>query len=99
MEASSVRAIPLTVLLSTQYNTINEVLRHVWGTGIFLEPPVKAGGESWLALPGVEEEAHRIVQAFENNEIGYSLAKARLAGLVQQCRNRAQGIRNHEPNP
>ena len=57
------------------------------GVEMLLEPQVKVGEKSWLALLGIEEEVHRIVQAFENGNIDSNLARTRLKNLVRRCRN------------
>ena len=76
-------------LIDGPVGNLLEVLKYAWGTGTPLEPPATAGEKNWLVSLGIEEEVNKTVQAFENDEIEHSLAKARLIGLVQQCRSRA----------
>ena len=76
-------------LIDQPVENLLEVLRYAWGTGPPLEAPATAAEKSWLSSLGIEEEVNKTVQAFENDEMEHSLAKARLVGLVQQCRNRA----------
>ena len=56
-------------MISAPVKDLSAVLRQVWGLSIFLEPPVKVGEKSWLALLGVEDRVKLIVQAFENGDM------------------------------
>jgi len=86
-------------LLSKPAENLSEVLRHLWGVKLFLEPPLSLGepfqGKGWLAGLGVEDEVRQIVQAFEKAEIEGGPAIAALVGLVQQCRGEGRGAVEH----
>jgi hypothetical protein len=74
-------------LVNRPAKELSERLRDGWGLGIFIDPPVKIGGRSWLALLGIEEEVVRIVQSLNNDQASPESATARLVRLVEQCRN------------
>jgi len=73
-------------LLNKPAENVSEILRHVWEMKIFLEPPVRVGGESWLAPLGIGDEVHHIVQALAKGKVDGSTAKSRLLGVIQGCR-------------
>jgi hypothetical protein len=74
-------------LLNRPARELSERLRDSQGLAIFIEPPVRIGGQSWLALLGIEGEVAEIVTSVNNGRLAPSTARARLVRLVEQCRN------------
>lgn len=74
-------------LLNRPARELSERLRDDQGLRIFIEPPVRIGGQSWLAQLGVEAEVSGIVQSVNNGQITPGLGRDRLVRLVEQCRN------------
>lgn len=80
-------------LLNRPARELSERLRDDQGLHIFIEPPVRIGGRSWLTQFGIEAEVAGIVEAVNRGLISPDAGRSRLTGLVQLCRshgNRSQ---------
>ena len=70
-------------------HNLSQVLRNVWGLGLFLEPPVRVGDKSWLTVLGIEPEVRGLVQALRDGRADCSAARDGLVALVLRCRDGA----------
>jgi hypothetical protein len=73
-------------LLNRPALELSDRLRDDQGLRIFIEPPVRIGGRSWLARFGIEDEVAGIVGAASTGTLSPEAGKARLTGLVRRCR-------------
>ncbi len=70
-----------------------EVSRHLeqnWGLRIFVEPPLTVGNMSWLSHLGLETKVKTIMRSLNIGKIAPEVAEARLASLVERCREERQ---------
>lgn len=73
-------------LLNRPARELSDRLREDQGLSIFIEPPVRIGGRSWLARFGIDDEVARLVRAVSSGVLSPEAGKARLTGLVRQSR-------------
>ncbi len=76
-------------LLNRPARELSDRLRDDQGLRIFIEPPVRIAGRSWLARFGIENEVAGIVGAVNGGMISPEAGQARLTGLVRQCRRQS----------
>jgi len=74
-------------LLNRPARELSERLRDDQGLHIFIEPPVRIGGRSWLTEFGMEAEVAGIVGTVNSGMITPDAGRSRLTGLVQRCRS------------
>jgi hypothetical protein len=72
-------------LLDKRVKNLSETIKSR-GIEIFFESPVKIGQKRWLTSLEMEEDAYKIVQAFEKGEINQETAKDSLKSLVRRYR-------------
>ena len=65
---------------------LSEALRRGWGIGIFIEPPVRVGDNSWLTGLGIEVQVTEIIDSLETGTLGADSARAGLLCIVRWCR-------------
>ncbi|MBM4444423.1 MAG: hypothetical protein FJ020_03850 [Chloroflexi bacterium] len=78
-------------LLNRPARELSDRLREDQGLRVFIEPPVRIGGRSWLARFGIEDEVAGIVRAVSKGALSAEAGTAGLAELVRQCRERPSG--------
>ena len=76
-------------LLNRPARDLSERLREDQGLAICSEPPVRIGGQSWLALLAIEDDVAEIVQSVNDGQISPEIGRTRLVGLVRQSRQRS----------
>jgi len=65
---------------------LSDALKRGWGIGIFIDPPVRVGDESWLTGLGIEAQVTEIVRSLDNGGIGTDAARDGLLDVVRRCR-------------
>lgn len=68
---------------------LSEALKKGWGTGIFIEPPVRVGDKSWLTPLGIETEVDAVISLLGKGAIDATSARSVLLGLVLRCKREA----------
>jgi hypothetical protein len=76
-------------LINRPARELSDRLRDDQGLHIFIEPPVRIGGQSWLTEFGMEAEVAGIVGAVNSGVISPDAGRSRLVGLVRQSRERS----------
>jgi hypothetical protein len=76
-------------LLNRPARELSDPLRDDQGLHIFIEPPVRIGGQSWLAMLGIEDDVTGIVQSVNSGQISPDMGRTKLVGLVQESRERS----------
>jgi hypothetical protein len=73
-------------LLNRPARELSDRLRDDQGLHIFIEPPVRIAGRSWLARFGIEAEVAGIMEAVNNGMISPDAGSTSLTALVRRCR-------------
>jgi hypothetical protein len=74
-------------LLNRPARELSEHLRDDQGLRIFIEPPVRIGGRSWLTDFGIEAEVAGIVGSVNSGVMSPDAGRAKLTRLVRRCRS------------
>ena len=78
-------------ILDQPARELSDALKRGWGTGIFIEPPVKVGDKSWLTSLGIDAEVAEVIGSLENGRIDTESASTGLLDIVLRCRHDIQG--------
>lgn len=65
---------------------LSDALKRGWGIGIFIEPPVRVGDDSWLTGLGIEAQVTEILSSLDKGRIGTDAARTGLLDIVRRCR-------------
>jgi len=72
------------LLLNKPAENVSVILKHTWGMHIFLEPPVRVGGKSWLGPLGIEDEVKGIMTDLAKGEVDCNKAREDLLRVAMQ---------------